>query len=256
MLEYKTFLNGNVRLYHGDSREIAPQILEQLANDGFKPNMAICDPPYGIPNRYANAGTVTKGIPNWDIVDKGYWPAILWKILNEYLAFNSSIYAWCSHQQIQHWQSLMPSNWKDNGLLVWHKPNPQPNALQVAYLSDHEVACFFVRGKPPFNYSYRTAKRVQTSRVANPHAKEIEYKRVHEAQKPIHIQKMWIENSTNQDDMVVDLTAGSGSVLAAAILSRRKAIGFELDRANYENAVKWLRLFERRIVNRSGRKSF
>lgn len=69
------------------------------------------------------------------------------------------------------------------------------------------------------------AKRVPTS------------KRLHAAQKPLKLLQQLIDISTIPGDMVLDPFAGSGSTLRAASLTKRRAIGFELDSAIHTAGV-------------------
>ena len=63
-----------------------------------------------------------------------------------------------------------------------------------------------------------------------------EYPKIHPTQKPVSVLKKLIEIFTDEGDVVIDPCAGSGSTLRAAHELGRKAYGFEVDRAFYNQA--------------------
>ena len=52
--------------------------------------------------------------------------------------------------------------------------------------------------------------------------------KLHPTQKPVKLLKKLIEIFTDENDIVIDPCAGSGSTLVAAIELKRKAFGFEI----------------------------
>lgn len=64
--------------------------------------------------------------------------------------------------------------------------------------------------------------------------------KLHPNQKPIKLLKKLIEIFTDEGDIVIDPTAGSGSTLIAALELNRKAYGFEIDRKFFKDATKWV----------------
>lgn len=64
-----------------------------------------------------------------------------------------------------------------------------------------------------------------------------QYPKIHPTQKPINVLKRLIEIFTDENDVVIDPVAGSGSTLRAAIEAGRNAYGFEIDRNFYKRAI-------------------
>lgn len=62
-------------------------------------------------------------------------------------------------------------------------------------------------------------------------------KRLHPTQKPVELLEYLIKTYTNEDDLVLDFTMGSGSTGEACIKTKRKFIGIELDE-NYFKIAK------------------
>jgi len=64
--------------------------------------------------------------------------------------------------------------------------------------------------------------------------------KIHPTQKPIELLKKLIEIFTDENDVVIDPCAGSGSTLVAAIESNRKAYGFEIKKDFYKSATEFI----------------
>lgn len=66
------------------------------------------------------------------------------------------------------------------------------------------------------------------------------YPKLHPTQKPIGLLKRLIELFTDENEVVIDPCAGSGSSLVASIELNRKAFGFEIDKDFYPKAKQWI----------------
>jgi len=64
--------------------------------------------------------------------------------------------------------------------------------------------------------------------------------KIHPTQKPIELLKKLIEIFTDENDVVIDPCAGSGSTLVAAIESNRKAYGFEIKKDFHKSATEFI----------------
>ena len=60
--------------------------------------------------------------------------------------------------------------------------------------------------------------------------------KIHPTQKPVELIKRLIETYSNEGDVVMDFTMGSGSTIVASILAKRKYIGFEKDAEFFKKA--------------------
>ena len=63
-------------------------------------------------------------------------------------------------------------------------------------------------------------------------------KNLHDTEKPVELMKILIENSTNENDTVIDFTMGIGSTGVACVNTNRNFIGIELDGGYFEIAQK------------------
>jgi site-specific DNA-methyltransferase (adenine-specific) len=67
-----------------------------------------------------------------------------------------------------------------------------------------------------------------------------ESEKIHPTQKPVELLKTLISIFTDENDVVIDPVAGSGSTLVAAERLNRKAYGFEINKDFFTKATKWL----------------
>lgn len=111
-------------------------------------------------------------------------------------------------------------------LLIWEKKNYTPNNF---YMQGAEFILMLSK-RPARHINNRGSKNI--IKIANEVGKK-----VHPTQKPISLMRFLIENSTNQNDVVLDPFAGSGSTLVACIQSQRQYIGFEIDEMYYNISI-------------------
>ena len=64
--------------------------------------------------------------------------------------------------------------------------------------------------------------------------------KLHPTQKPVKLLKKLIEIFTDEGDIVIDPTAGSGSTLVAALELNRRAYGFEIDKTFHKEGTNWI----------------
>ena len=66
------------------------------------------------------------------------------------------------------------------------------------------------------------------------------YRKIHPTQKPVKLIEKLIEIFTDENDVVIDPCAGSGSTIVACINKKRKGYGFEIKKDFYEEANNWI----------------
>lgn len=67
-----------------------------------------------------------------------------------------------------------------------------------------------------------------------------ESEKIHPTQKPVELLKTLIQIFTDENDVVIDPVAGSGSTLIAAERLKRKAYGFEIKKEFFTKAKAWI----------------
>lgn len=115
-------------------------------------------------------------------------------------------------------------------LLVWKKANCTPNKF---YMQSAEFILMLSK-RPARNINDMGAKTV----IEIPN---IIGKKIHPTQKPIALMEFLIKNSTNVEEIVLDMFAGAGSTVIAANNLTRQFIGIEIDNEYYELMRKQLK---------------
>jgi site-specific DNA-methyltransferase (adenine-specific) len=70
--------------------------------------------------------------------------------------------------------------------------------------------------------------------------KDTKTEKLHPTQKPINVLKNIIKIFTDEDDVVIDPVAGSGSSLISAMELNRNSYGFEIKKDFHKSASKWI----------------
>ena len=230
-------MNENIKLYQGDCLEV----MDKLIAEGVKVDTIITDPPYGT--------TACK----WDTVipfDE------MWIRLNKLIKPNGAIVLFGSQPFTS---SLIMSNLKMFKYeQIWDKnKGTQPQLANIQPMKSHENILVFGKGK--INYHPQKTKGDPYTRDNN--QKHTEHSlskglrpikqvntgfrfpktvllyprdfsaqtRLHPTQKPVALMEYLIKTYTNEGELVLDFTCGSGSTLIGCLNTNRRGIGIELD---------------------------
>lgn len=111
-------------------------------------------------------------------------------------------------------------------LLVWDKGNATPNKW---YMNCCEFILFLRKGRAKNinNLSSKTILKIDNVR-----------NKTHPTEKPIDLMKVLIENSSVENDTVLDMFMGTGSAIVASVMLNRNAIGIEIDKEYFDIAKK------------------
>ena len=230
------------KLYKGNCLEV----MDRLIEEGVKIDMILTDPPYGT--------------------TRNKWDSIIplndmWGKLNELIKPNGAI---CLFAQTPFDKVLGSSNLKELRYeWIWEKPQGTGhlNSKKMP-LKSHENILVFYKNLPTYNPQMegdeirkvrRNGKKSTTSNYGKfINIKESIYKgrypktvlkfnkdktHLHPTQKPVDLLEYLIKTYTNEGDLVLDFTMGSGSTGVACLNTGRKFIGIELDE-KYFNIAK------------------
>ena len=228
-----------VDLYEGDCLNILPK----LADNGV--DMLLVDLPYGT--------TACK----WDSViplDQ------LWKQYNRICKKNAAMV----YTAAQPFTTILASSNIENFKYEWIWEKPQgtnPMNAKVMPLKSHENILVFYRKKPTYNpqmwystpysgFSSNVSKigevygSQQSKHRDNPEGSRypktiLKYKQekgLHPTQKPVGLMEYLIKTYTNEDEIVLDNTMGSGTTGVACMNTNRKFIGIESDKKYFDIA--------------------
>jgi len=120
------------------------------------------------------------------------------------------------------------AGFKLHNILVWEKNNCTPSQF---YMKNCEYVLFFRKGKAKWINDIGGSKTVHkyNNIIGN---------KIHPTEKPVELLKLYISNSSNEGDIILDPFVGSGSTLKASKELNRKYIGYEIDEEYYDVALK------------------
>lgn len=191
-----------------------------------------------------------------------------WKSLDEYLQWitdcikkcymllkeDSSVLLFTGRQYNRKICNILDEFFDEKRIIIWARKRAFNNTRGKALASGYEPICYYTKGNPIFNNikflvdnkrpEYTTGflkDGISLSDVWNdipalPHnSKE---KVNHPTQKPIKLMERSIQMITNEGDIVLDFTMGSGTTGLACKHLNRKFIGIELDKGYFDIACK------------------
>lgn len=201
-------------------------------------DLIVTDPPYEWQRGGEMTGLFRKGVSSRKFmyqienskIDKG----IDWNILDEFVRVlkKINIYIWCNKDQLYKYMEYFVGKKQCYfEIIIWNKTNITP-LCGNKYLTDKEYCLFFREKGVPILGSYDTKKTVYISSANRDDKDKFEHPTI----KPMQIIKNLIINSSNENDIVLDCFAGSGTTLVAAKDLGRHYIGFEIDKKWYDIA--------------------
>lgn len=226
------------KLINGDCLEV----MDKLINDGVKVDAIITDPPYGTT------------ACNWDSVipfDE------MWNRINQLINDNGAIVLFGSEPFSSALRMSNIKNYKYD--LIWKKSKcGSPLTAKYKPLTKHEnISVFEKKGRrtnynpqmvagTPYKRKYTPnkvnnmqfgIKGIETDNKGTRHPTSIldfpqKWRRqdqVHPTQKPVELMEYLVKTYTNENDMVLDFTMGSGTTGVACKHLNRDFIGIELD---------------------------
>lgn len=234
----------NAKLYHGDCLEV----MDELIAKGIKVDAIITDPPYGT--------TACA----WDDVipfDE------MWKRLNKIIKSDGAIALFGSEPFSSKLRISNIDNYKYDW--YWEKTSAK-NYLNAKKqpLRLYEIISMFYKKQPTYNPQGLTKGVFENSRATK--SKKVEGNKVyrqerqfgyseygnypknklyfsnpnnnslHPTQKPIALMEYLVRTYTNEGDLILDFTMGSGSTGVAARNTNRRFIGIEKDEQYFEIA--------------------
>lgn len=231
-----------LELWQGDCLEA----MDEIADGSI--DMVLCDLPYGVLNK-------SSGKNKWDTViqfDK------LWEAYDRIVKKNGAIVLFGQGMFSANLMKSNEKNWRYN--LIWKKGERTSGFLNANRMPmrNHEDIIIFYKAQPTYNpqftYGSKPSHKKGKSGILNEtnscygnfevfetrdyggrkFPKSIinidrEHPPIHPTQKPVALLKYLIRTYTNEGEIVLDNTMGSGSTGVAALNTNRRFIGIELD---------------------------
>lgn len=143
---------------------------------------------------------------------------------------DAHLYIFCSHHKVDFFKSEIEKFRKVKNILIWEKNNIGMGDLFGDYAPKYEMVLFCSNGEKKLNGG-RDANIIKANRTQN---------NLHATEKPVDLMEFFIQKSSNENDIILDTFAGSGSTLVAAKNTKRNFIGFEIEKKYYETINKRL----------------
>ena len=115
--------------------------------------------------------------------------------------------------------------------LIWNKGN---KIMGQYYMSQYEYILFFRKGKGKKINNCGTSDILS---ISNKKTKDKNGKNIHDTEKPVELMEVLVNNSSQENELVLDPFMGVGSTGIACIKNNRNFIGMELDE-NYFDIAK------------------
>jgi DNA modification methylase len=213
---------GEHRLLCGDSTD--SDSVAKLMN-GQKADMVFTDPPYGMAYE-SNAWDSKKS----DVKIKRTDTQILndentnvgidaLNLIPLFLNNNRHFYIWCRWDCFNDFKQVCENIGKIKSVIVWDKGGPGLGDLKGSY-GDSEWSIFGMIGRRELHERQNGVWQVNRMKGLQMQ---------HPTQKPLEICERGINNSTNLNELILDLFLGSGSTMIASHQLKRKCYGMELD---------------------------
>jgi len=198
------YSHDGITIYHGDCREIMPQVMEQAA-------CIVTDPPYGIAYESGYEGSLPRSIAGDTDTSLRDWMVEIWE--GPALMFGT-------------WKRPIPD--KVRQVLIWDtKGALGMGALDLPWKPSHQQIYVIGTGF----HGHRGTDVLQYAPVQSMASQG----RTHPHEKPVALLKEVI--SKCPDGLILDPFMGTGSTLSAAKGLRRNAIGIEIEERYCEVAA-------------------
>lgn len=210
---------GPHRLMCGDSTN--PEHLTKLM-DGKKADLLLTDPPYNV--NYEGKTDDALKIKNDKMSDQDFvsFLTLAFKNVNDHLKQGGVFYIWHSDSEGFNFRSACKNiDWKVRQCLIWNK-----HAMVMGrqdYQWKHEPCLYGWKDGAGHIWNGDRSQTTILNFVRPSKSAD------HQTMKPLSLVEYQIRNSSNRDDIVLDIFGGSGSTLVASEKNGRKAYIMELD---------------------------
>lgn len=220
--------------------ENAIDVLDRMIAENYKVDLIATDPPYKVTTRggYTNAGgmmldeKMRKGnvfMVNENTLTIKEWLPKLYQVLKD----TGHCYIMCNNKNLYPFlDAVNDSEFHLVKTMIWAKDN---KIMSQAYMSQIEFILFLRKGAFVKINNCGTSDLLQ---FPNQKTKGEDGKPIHPTEKPIDLMKVLIENSTKENEVVLDPFLGVGTTAIASKELNRGFIGIELDEVYYRIAKK------------------
>lgn len=217
------------QLYQGDCLALMKEMPDKSVD------LVITDPPYGI-NFVSNYRQHTYDKIEND--DKLSWLDEFVDECFRVLKDNTAIYCFCSWHKIDVFKQAFQRKFKIKNIIVWEKNNTSMGDLKGSYAPKHEFCLFAHKGRRLLN-GFRFPDVIKAKRTGN---------KYHPTEKPVDLTELFVNASSNEQEIILDPFMGSGSTGVACVNTGRNFIGMEIDGGYFEIAKKRIEEAEKAVA--------
>ncbi|MAH51512.1 site-specific DNA-methyltransferase [Candidatus Pacearchaeota archaeon] len=225
-------LNLNT-IHQGDCLELM-QRLESGSVD-----LIITDPPY-LMNYRSNRRVVKEKFNHIENDTNQQFIKDYIKECYRILKQDSAFYCFCSWHKIDIFKQEVEKYFNLKNIIVWNKNNHGSGDLNGSYAPKHEFILFAHKGRA-LNKQKRIPDVIDCAKINSD-------KLTHPTEKPIDLLKIFILNNSEEDTIVFDGCAGTGSLALACLNLNRNFIGIEKEE-------KYVKVAQQRIKEVAGCKA-
>src|SRR6266568_1648722 len=214
------------QIYLGDCLDI----LKTLPDESV--DCIITDPPYGI-NYLSRSHSLPltkvandKGNEAYTLLDKAL--AIAWHKLKP----DRHVYIFTNWQAFEGMAPIVRKYFRLKGALAWIKNNRTRGDLKANYGYQYEMVLYAHKGRR-WLFGKRDSDVLYFDKVPSNYMQ-------HPTEKPVKLLEYFIQKSTLEGEVVLDMFMGSGSTCVAAKRTNRRYIGIELEQEWFAVATKRL----------------
>jgi site-specific DNA-methyltransferase (adenine-specific) len=226
------------KIYNGDCLGGLTKISDKSID------LIVTDPPYMINYKTGHrkdkthkfCGEILNDSIDIDFIDK--LTIELYRVLKD----NSALYLFTSSKTIDIFKPIIEQYFKIKNLIIWVKNSWTAGDLVNQYGQQYEIIIYASKGLSPI-----IGKRLTDVWYFN---RVVGNDLLHQNQKPEKLIQQIINKSSKETDIILDPFMGSGTTAIACMNTKRKYIGFELDKEYFDVAEKRIKE-HKRIIRRS-----
>jgi site-specific DNA-methyltransferase (adenine-specific) len=217
-MTFKDFNNYTGRFYNEDCFDAMKEIPDGVVD------MILTDPPYGMNYQSNYRKEKYNKIENDNQLS---WLDTFSKECFRLSKQNTAHYCFCSFHKIDLFKQSLEKYFTIKNILVWEKNNTSMGDLKGDFAPKHELILFFKKGRREINGS-RDSNIFKFNRTGN---------KLHPTQKPNDMFEYLISKFSDENDLIFDPFAGSGTTAIAAINTNRKWVCIEKEKEYYDKAI-------------------
>lgn len=224
-------------LISGDALKAIPKIKKKV-------DAIIVDPPYNTANKNTKKlkGRKDRSVDfgKWDYFEDDEFLIFTKNWIQQtstLLKDSGNLLIFCKLEYISDIKRIYEdSGFKHHATIIWHKTNPAPQIRKTGFLSSVEAVLWATKGFDSKKISYTfnfLGQREMHNFIETPICMGKERTK-HPTQKPKKILSHFIKIFTNEDDLILDCFAGSGTLAEAAHELNRSSINIENDKTFFK----------------------